>query len=73
MLGKVLIKKSISDYLIDVDVVNEKGEKIVQSKEECKFNYRSSIFQVKKYVIVGGTFAFVNKAFMNQKLKSRRD
>ena len=65
-------KKSISDYLIDVDVVNEKGEKIVLSKEECKFNYRSSIFQVKKYVIVGGTFCFCEQSIYESKAKIKK-
>lgn len=50
--------KSISDYIISVDVLSE--EKIVTlPKEKCYFSYRSSVFQTMRHsVIVGAVMEF---------------
>lgn len=47
----------ISDYLLSVTVLEEGAIK-QYSKDECKFGYRSSIFQNKKIIILSARFAF---------------
>lgn len=49
--------KQISDFLISVDVL-EDGEIKTYSKNQCMFNYRSSIFQSKKCIILKAVFVF---------------
>ncbi|MEA2013540.1 MAG: UDP-N-acetylmuramate dehydrogenase [Verrucomicrobiota bacterium] len=46
-------KSEISDYLIDVTVVNEKGDIKTLSKKDCKFGYRSASALTKKHIISG--------------------
>lgn len=47
----------ISDYLESVDVFD--GERtFAMNKANCKFGYRSSIFQSGKFLILGATFRF---------------
>lgn len=47
----------LTDYLIDVDVLID-GEVKKLTKDECKFNYRKSIFQDNNYIILGANFKF---------------
>ena len=62
----------LTDYLIDVDVlVDGKVKKF--TKEECKFDYRKSIFQDNNYVILGANFKFKEVDFNeSKKLKKER-
>ena len=56
----------LTDYLIDVDVlVDGKVKKF--TKEECKFDYRKSIFQDNNYVILGANFKFKEVDFNESK------
>ena len=62
----------LTDYLIDVDVlVDGKVKKF--TKEECKFDYRKSIFQDNNYVILGANFKIKEVDFNeSKKLKKER-
>ena len=44
------------DCVVEVKVLNEKGEVEVFSKEQCKFAYRSSLFKQKKFCGAFGNF-----------------
>lgn len=49
--------KAISDYIVNVKILD--GDEVrVLNKEECKFGYRKSIFQDKKYIILSAKFRF---------------
>ncbi len=69
----------ISDCIVSVDYLNEKGEKHTISKEECDFAYRHSVFMSHKWFILSATFALENKdkdemlAFMEDIMGRRRD
>lgn len=52
-------KRSISDYLIEVEVLS-KGERKTLKKEECEFAYRKSKFQRGDYIILSALFQFEN-------------
>lgn len=47
--------REIKDILVSVKCINEKGEEIILTNEECKFNYRHSNIP-KNYIIVSGIF-----------------
>lgn len=49
--------KQISDYLVSVDVL-ENGRIHTYLKDECGFDYRTSIFQAKQCVILKAVFSF---------------
>lgn len=49
--------KCISDYIIDVDIFDGKQIKTLK-KNECKFEYRKSIFKEKKWIILSARFKF---------------
>lgn len=60
--GRGSDKKCISDHILDVHVLDEKGEMQVLAKESCAFAYRKSLFQSSFYVIVGATMRFEPQA-----------
>ncbi len=69
----------ISDCLVSVDCINEKGELITLSKDRCNFSYRHSVFMDNGYFIVSATFSLENKdkdemlAFMEDIMQRRKD
>jgi len=62
----------ISDHIIDIHVYTQGTIKILK-KEQCEFQYRSSIFKNNRYLILGATFTF-NKMSIgdSKKLKDER-
>lgn len=60
--------KSISDYIISVDVIRN-GKLITLAREECKFEYRKSAFKGKNEIITSCLFEFPG---MNPKESSKR-
>ncbi len=62
----------ISDHIVDIHVYAQGTIKILK-KEQCEFQYRSSIFKNKGYLILGATFKF-NKMSIgdSKKLKNER-
>lgn len=51
--------KSISDYIISVDVFNPETQQVeTLSKKDCCFAHRKSIFQTSNFIILGATFCF---------------
>lgn len=49
--------KSISDYVVDVTFFDGREVKTVE-KEDCKFDYRDSIFKNRKFIILSARFKF---------------
>lgn len=50
-------QSDISQFILKVDYIDSFGQFKTLTKEECQFNYRSSIFQKKKkWVIIGAMF-----------------
>lgn len=49
--------QNISDFLVSVEVLRN-GKTVIINKEDCKFKYRSSLFQETKDIIVSGLFCF---------------
>jgi UDP-N-acetylmuramate dehydrogenase len=70
-------RKSLSDNLISIDSLDEKGELITRSKENCLFSYRKSIFQSNSELILSAKIKleYKNKSLIRREcldiLKSR--
>lgn len=47
---------SISEYIEQVGVIDESGEYFHLTNDKCDFDYKKSVFQNKKYVIIDVTF-----------------
>lgn len=64
--------KCISDYIVSVDVLSD-GMIRSLSKEECRFEYRKSIFHDGKSIIVGACFQFeeMSKSESSEKIQER--
>lgn len=65
--GRGSDKKCISDFLIDVRVMDYNGNVSVMTKEECKFKYRESIFMESDLIIVGASFKFPEQTLEESK------
>lgn len=67
-----LYNKSLSDYILDVTIYDGEALKVL-SKTECNFNYRSSIFKTKKWIIISARFKFESISIEEStKLKKER-
>lgn len=65
-------QKSISDYLISVEVLKE-GRIEKYNKEECKFEYRNSILKNSDMIILSTEFQFEEQSQeISEKLKKER-
>ncbi|EGQ9111192.1 UDP-N-acetylmuramate dehydrogenase [Vibrio alginolyticus] len=71
-------RKSISEYLLSVTVMNQDGQCEVIEKDDCLFSYRSSVFKNKNVVIISARFSFPkirsneNRSELLEILSSRR-
>lgn len=65
--GRGSDKKSISDYLISVTAINNRGEIVVLTKEECRFTYRKSIFMKNNMIILSAVFKFPKQSIEESK------
>ena len=69
----------ISDCLVSVEYIDEKGVLKSISKEECDFSYRHSRFMKEKWLIVSATFKLEEKdgeemlCFMEDIMQRRKD
>jgi UDP-N-acetylmuramate dehydrogenase len=54
-------RKSLSESLISIDSINEKGELITRSKDDCMFSYRDSIFQSNSELILSAKIKLEDK------------
>ena len=52
---------SVSDYIERVLILNENGDQEIIINSQCEFSYRHSIFQEKKWVIIGADFKLDKK------------
>lgn len=65
-------KMSISDYIISVDTIDN-GERHTFTKDQCKFEYRSSIFKNSDSIILGILFKFPEQdKEISEKLRKER-
>jgi UDP-N-acetylmuramate dehydrogenase len=54
-------RKSLSENLISIDSINEKGDLITRSKNDCLFSYRNSIFQSNSELILSAKIKLEHK------------
>jgi UDP-N-acetylmuramate dehydrogenase len=54
-------RKSLSENLISIDSIDEKGELITRSKNDCLFSYRDSIFQSNSELILSVKIKLIDK------------
>ena len=72
------LRKSISENLKTIYVIDDEGNKLILSPKDCNFSYRQSIFQKNKWIIIGAEIECTigNKKQirerMHQVLKKRR-
>jgi len=59
---------TISDYLLDVAIMNEMGDLEILTKDELNFKRRYSILKDNKFIITNARFIFPNKPFDLEKL-----
>ena len=67
---------SVNDKIISVQCIDNHGNVVCLKKDALKFEYRSSIFKNKNYIILGGIFSYnlngdINKIYNYLKDKKR--
>lgn len=65
--------QTLSDHLVNVEVVNEKGAVEVMTKEDCVFTYRSSIFKQERSTNVVLSAVFELRSVDNSELQAKID
>ena len=61
--------KQMSDIVISVHALNEDGEEIMLTNKQCMFNYRTSIFQQNKWIIL--SVSIKRKKESTEKIKGK--
>lgn len=69
--GRGSDRKSISDNIESIEVMDENGEIKIYSKEMCSFSYRKSIFQGKKLIILSAILKFEKKSLSEAEYEIR--
>lgn len=62
----------ISDYISSLECINTQGEIFLLKKKDCNFNFRKSIFQKDKHLIINVNFLFSKKNYIGKEKTDKK-